>query len=33
LTALADEKECVAFFGGEYLDYKRRTRRFIPFVF
>ena len=33
LTALADEKECVAFFGEEYVDYQRRTRRFIPFVF
>ncbi len=33
LTALADEAECEAFFGKEYVDYKRRTRRFIPFVF
>jgi protein-S-isoprenylcysteine O-methyltransferase Ste14 len=32
LTARADEAECVAFFGEEYLDYKRRTRRFIPFL-
>ena len=33
LTALADEAECVAFFGEQYVDYKRRTRRFIPFLF
>lgn len=33
LTALADEKECVAFFGEEYVAYMRRTRRFIPFIF
>jgi protein-S-isoprenylcysteine O-methyltransferase Ste14 len=33
LTALADEAECVAFFGEAYVDYKRRTRRFIPFLF
>lgn len=33
LTTLADEAECVAFFGEEYVDYKRRTRRFIPFIF
>ncbi|MFC1654810.1 methyltransferase family protein [Myxococcota bacterium] len=33
LTALADEAECAAFFGEEYVAYKRRTRRFIPFVF
>jgi len=30
LTALADERECLAYFGTEYADYMRRTRRFIP---
>lgn len=33
LTALADEKECLAYFGAEYEDYMRRTRRFIPWLF
>ena len=32
LTALADEAECAAFFGEEYVRYKSRTRRFIPFL-
>ncbi|MCL2886093.1 MAG: isoprenylcysteine carboxylmethyltransferase family protein [Betaproteobacteria bacterium] len=30
LTALADERECLAYFGAEYANYMRRTRRFIP---
>jgi protein-S-isoprenylcysteine O-methyltransferase Ste14 len=33
LTALADEAECVAFFGPEYEAYMRTTHRFIPFIF
>lgn len=33
LTALADEKECLAYFGAEYEEYMRRTRRFIPWLF
>lgn len=33
LTALADEKECLAYFGQTYADYMRRTRRFIPGLF
>ena len=33
LTACADEKECIAYFGDAYLEYMKRTRRFIPFVF
>jgi len=33
LTALADEKECLAYFGQAYADYMRRTRRFIPGLF
>ena len=33
LTALADEAECIAFFGPQYQTYMRRTRRFVPFLF
>ncbi len=33
LTSRAEEAEDVAFFGDAYLDYMRRTRRFVPFVF
>lgn len=32
LTALSDEKECIRFFGNEYLEYMKRSRRFIPFL-
>lgn len=32
LTAKADERECLAFFGQAYADYMRQTRRFIPGV-
>jgi len=32
LTALRDEKECIAHFGEAYRAYMRGTRRFIPFV-
>ena len=32
-TARADEQECTEFFGTEYQDYMRKTRRFIPFLF
>lgn len=32
LTARAEEREDVAFFGDAYLAYMRRTRRFVPFV-
>ncbi|MBD5803842.1 hypothetical protein AZOA_32830 [Azoarcus sp. Aa7] len=33
LTALADERECIAYFGQDYIDYMRGTRRFIPWLF
>lgn len=33
LTALADERECLSYFGAAYADYMRRTWRFIPGVF
>jgi protein-S-isoprenylcysteine O-methyltransferase Ste14 len=32
LTAKADEKECVQYFGKQYIDYIRRTKRFVPFI-
>jgi protein-S-isoprenylcysteine O-methyltransferase Ste14 len=32
-TALADERECTAYFGSQYRDYIGRTKRFIPFLF
>lgn len=31
-TALADEDECLAYFGEAYRDYMRRTHRFIPWL-
>ena len=33
LTARADEKECIKYFGENYRDYMKRTKRFIPFLF
>lgn len=32
-TAKADEIECVQFFGAEYQNYMKHTKRFIPFLF
>jgi protein-S-isoprenylcysteine O-methyltransferase Ste14 len=32
-TAMADEAECVRFFGPSYQEYMKRTKRFIPFLF
>ncbi len=32
LTARADERECLVYFGQPYADYMRRTRRFIPYL-
>jgi protein-S-isoprenylcysteine O-methyltransferase Ste14 len=32
-TAIADERECILFFGEEYAAYMTRTKRFIPFIF
>jgi len=32
LTALADEKECIRFFGEPYREYMKRSRRFIPYI-
>jgi protein-S-isoprenylcysteine O-methyltransferase Ste14 len=33
LTAVKDEKECSEYFGKSYLDYMKKTRMFIPYVF
>jgi len=32
LTALREEKENTAWFGDSYLNYMKRTRRFVPFI-
>jgi protein-S-isoprenylcysteine O-methyltransferase Ste14 len=32
-TAVADEAECVRFFGPAYESYMKRTKRFVPFLF
>ena len=32
-TASADERECIQFFGAEYREYMKKTKRFIPFLF
>jgi len=32
LTAKADERECLAYFGPPYAAYMQRTRRFIPYL-
>jgi protein-S-isoprenylcysteine O-methyltransferase Ste14 len=32
MTARADEKECIRFFGQEYEEYMKRTKMFVPFV-
>jgi len=33
LTARADEKECIHYFGEAYREYMKKTKRFIPFLF
>ncbi len=32
LTAIFDERECIAYFGDKYRQYMKRTKRFVPFV-
>ena len=32
LTAKADERECVQYFGNQYIEYLKKTKMFIPFV-
>jgi len=31
-TAIFDEKECIKYFGNQYAEYMKRTKRFIPFI-
>jgi protein-S-isoprenylcysteine O-methyltransferase Ste14 len=33
VTARVDEAECLRYFGSEYQEYMKQTKRFIPFVF
>lgn len=33
LTSKADEDECLRIFGGQYQDYMKTTKRFIPLIF
>jgi protein-S-isoprenylcysteine O-methyltransferase Ste14 len=32
-TAIYDEKECKIFFGNKYVDYMKRSKRFILYIF
>ncbi len=32
LTAIYDEKECIQHFGLKYIEYMKRSKRFIPFI-
>jgi protein-S-isoprenylcysteine O-methyltransferase Ste14 len=32
MTALAEERENTRYFGANYLEYMKRTRRFLPFL-
>ena len=32
LTAIFDEKECIKYFGGQYREYIKRSKMFIPFL-
>lgn len=32
LTAISDEKECIRYFGDKYLQYRKRTKMFIPLI-
>jgi protein-S-isoprenylcysteine O-methyltransferase Ste14 len=32
LTAITDEKECINFFGEKYIEYMKRSKRFVPFL-
>ena len=33
LTARADEAVCIRFFGSDYQEYMKRTRKFIPYIY
>lgn len=32
LTAIFDEKECIDFFGDKYIEYMKKSKRFIPYI-
>jgi len=32
ITALREEAENIQYFGNEYIDYKKQTRMFVPFI-
>lgn len=32
LTSVFDEKECIRYFGDNYFNYMKRSKRFIPFL-
>jgi protein-S-isoprenylcysteine O-methyltransferase Ste14 len=32
ITAIRDERECIQYFGNKYIDYKKRSKMFIPFI-
>jgi protein-S-isoprenylcysteine O-methyltransferase Ste14 len=31
-TAICDEKECIRYFGNQYREYMKRTKKFVPFL-
>jgi protein-S-isoprenylcysteine O-methyltransferase Ste14 len=33
LTAIFDEKECIVFFEDGYVEYMKRSKMFIPYIF
>jgi protein-S-isoprenylcysteine O-methyltransferase Ste14 len=33
LTAKVEEREDIQYFGNEYIEYMRRTKMLIPFIF
>ena len=33
ITSRFDEKECIQYFGDEYVEYMKRTKMFIPYLF
>ncbi|MDD3322396.1 MAG: methyltransferase [Paludibacter sp.] len=33
ITSRYDEKECINYFGDKYIDYMKRTKMFIPYLF
>jgi protein-S-isoprenylcysteine O-methyltransferase Ste14 len=33
LTAIFDEKECIDYFGDKYIEYMKKSKRFIPYIF